>query len=167
MKVNMRQRRLKLSAVLLLGLGLAGLQAQEAIPATGDNASGSGGSVSYTIGQVVYTTNTGKNGSVAEGVQQPYEISVVVGIEQAVYTNLFCKVYPNPVTEFLKLKVESYKVENFSYQLYDMNGRLLENKKITGSETSIDMSNHLPATYFLKVTEVNKEVKTFKIIKNY
>jgi len=167
MKVNMRQRRLKLSAVLLLGLGLIGLQAQEAIPATGGKASGSGGSVSYSVGQVIFTTNTGTNGSVAQGVQQPYEISVVTGIEEAIGINVSVSAYPNPVTEFLKLKVESYKNENLSYQLYDMNGRLLENKKITGNETSIAMSNHSPATYFLKITEGNKEVKTFKIIKNH
>ena len=165
----MRQRRLKLGAALLVGFGLTGLQAQEAIPTTGGNASGSGGSVSYSVGQVIYTTNTGTNGSVAQGVQQPYEISVVTGIEEAIGINVSVSVsaYPNPVTEFLKLKVESYKVEDLSYQLYDMNGRLLENKKITGNETSIAMSNHSPAIYFLKISEANKEVKTFKIIKNH
>jgi hypothetical protein len=47
-----------------------------------------------------------------------------------------------------------------------MNGKLLESKKITGNQTSIVMSNLVPATYFVKVTESNKEVKTFKIIKN-
>ncbi len=51
---QMRHKRLKLSAIFLLGLGLTGLQAQEPIPATGGNASGS-----YSVGQVVYTTNTG------------------------------------------------------------------------------------------------------------
>ena len=38
------------------------LHAQESVPATGGDGSGSGGSTSYTIGQVVYTTNTGGNG---------------------------------------------------------------------------------------------------------
>ena len=42
----MRHKRLKLSAVLLLGLGLTGLQAQTSVNATGTNASGSGGTVS-------------------------------------------------------------------------------------------------------------------------
>jgi hypothetical protein len=161
----MKHKRLKLSAVLLLGLGLTGLQAQETIPATGGNASGSGGTVSYSVGQVVYTTNTGTNGSVAQGVQQPFEISVVTGIEQTAI-NLAISAYPNPTTDFLLLKVESEKLKDLSYQLYDLNGKLLQNKKIEGNETSIVMSNLVPATYFVKVTEGNKEVKTFKIIKN-
>ncbi len=62
----MKHKQLQLSAVLLLGLGLTGLHAQESVNATGGNASGSGGSASYSVGQVVYTTNTGTNGSVTQ-----------------------------------------------------------------------------------------------------
>lgn len=162
----MRHKRLKLSAVLLLGLGLTGLQAQETIPATGGNATGSGGSASYSVGQVVYTTNTGTNGSVAQGVQQPFEISVVTGIEQTKGINLSVSAYPNPATDFLMLKVENYDNGNLSYQLFDMNSKLLQNKKVTSNQTSIVMSNLVPATYFVKVIQENKEVKTFKVIKN-
>jgi len=163
----MRHKKLKLSAVLFLGLGLTGLQAQTAVPATGGNASGSGGTVSYSVGQVAYTTNTGgSNGSVAQGVQQPFEISVITGLEEAKGISLSLSAYPNPTTDFLNLKVENYDNTNLSYQLFDMNGKLLESKKITGNQTSIVMSNLVPATYFVKVTESNKEVKTFKIIKN-
>ena len=34
------------------------------------------------VGQVVYITSTGINGSVAQGVQQPYEISVITGVNE-------------------------------------------------------------------------------------
>ncbi len=162
----MRHKKLKLSAVFLLGLGLTGLQAQTAVPATGGNASGSGGTVNYSVGQVVYTTNTGgSNGTVAQGVQQPFEISVVTGLDEAKGINLAVSAYPNPTTDFLNLKVENYNNTNLSYQLFDISGKLLEIKKITGNETSIVMSNLVLATYFVKVTEENKEIITFKIIK--
>ena len=160
----MRHKRLKLSAILLLGLGLTGLQAQESVNVNGGNASGSGGSASYSVGQVVYTTNTGTGGSLTQGVQQPFEISVVTGIEQTAI-NLAISAYPNPTFDFLQLKVETEKFKDLSYQLYDMNGKLLQNKKITGNLTSIAMSNLVTATYFVKITEGNKEIKTFKIIK--
>ncbi len=165
----MKYKKLKLSAVLLLGLGLTGLQAQTSINATGGNASGSGGSASYSVGQVVYTTHTGTNGSVAEGVQQPFEISVVTGLEEAKGISLSVTAYPNPTTDFLQLKVDAstkLSIQSMSYQLYDMNGKLLQNEKITGNQTSIVMSNLVPANYFVKVIQGNKEVKTFKIIKN-
>jgi hypothetical protein len=162
----MGHKRLKLSAVLLLGLGLTGLQAQESVNATGGNASGSGGSVSYSVGQVAYQTHTGTNGLVAQGVQQPYEISVVTAIEEAKGINLTVSAYPNPTTDYLTLEVKEYELSNLHFQLYDMNGKLLQSEKITSNQTSIVMSNLVPATYFVKVTERNKEVKTFKIIKN-
>jgi len=158
-------KRFKLSTVLLLGLGIAGLQAQTAVTSTGGNASGSGGSASYSVGQVVYTTNIGTNGSVAQGVQQPYEISVVTAIEQAKGINLSVTAYPNPTTDYLTLRIDEFDISNLSFQLYDMNGKLLQNEKITGNQTSIVMSNLVPATYFVKVIQENKEVKTFKIIK--
>ena len=161
----MRHKRLKLSAVLLLGLGLTGLQAQTSVNATGSNASGSGGSVSYSVGQVVYTTNTGASGSVAQGVQQPFEISIVTGIEEAKGINLSVSAYPNPTTDYLTLSIGEFDISNLSYQLYDMNGKLLQSEKITGNHTTIGMNNLVPATYFVKVIQGNQEVKTFKIIK--
>jgi len=162
----MRHKRLKLYGLLLLGLGITGLQAQESVNASGGNASGGGGSASYSVGQVVYTTNTGTNGSVAQGVQQAY--SVVTTIEEAKGINLSVSAYPNPTNDYLTLSIDAstmLSIQSMSYQLYDMNGKLLQNAKITGNQTSIVMSNHVPAIYFVKVIQGNKEVKTFKIIK--
>lgn len=162
----MHQIKLKVSAVLLLIFGFTGLQAQEAIPASGGDASGSGGSVSYSVGQLVYTNNQGTNGTITQGVQQSYEISVVSGLEEATSINLICSAYPNPTTDYLVLKVENYDIENLSYQLSDIDGKLLEILKPEGNETFIVMSNFVPAIYFLKVIQNNKELKTFKIVKN-
>ncbi|MCD4833850.1 MAG: T9SS type A sorting domain-containing protein [Bacteroidales bacterium] len=161
------KNKLKLSLVILLFLGLNNIQAQETIPTTGGEASGGGGSASYTVGQVFYTVNVGTNGnSIAQGVQQPYEISVVTGIYEAKDINLSVSAYPNPTTNYLTVKVENYETENLTLQLYDMQGKLLQSEKITGNQTSIVMSNFVPATYFVKIIQGNKEVKVFKIIKN-
>lgn len=59
--------------ILILFLFSLSLQAQEVILTSGGNASGSGGTVSYSIGQTFYTTYTGANGSASHGVQHPYE----------------------------------------------------------------------------------------------
>jgi len=162
----MRNKELKLSIVILFSVGLTGLQAQNAIPASGGNASGSGGSSSYSVGQIVYTTNTGTNGSSAQGVQQPYEISVITGLEEALDISLEIMVYPNPATDFIKLKIENYEVENLRYRLYDINASLLQDSKIEGQETNIVMSYYSSGIYFLKVTDNIKVIKTFKIIKH-
>jgi len=153
-----------LLASCLIGSGQV-IQAQNAISATGCNAAGTGGSINYTIGQVVYNVISGSNGTIIQGVQQPYEISVVTGIEEASGVILESSVYPNPTTGILTLKFENIGKENLTYKLSDVNGKLLENKKITGNETTISMANLLPGIYFLKVNDNRKEIRIFKIIK--
>ena len=165
----MTKKRLKLSALFLLGLGLTGIQAQEiheTIPATGGNAFGSGGTVSYSVGQIVYTNNTETNGSVSQGVQQPYEISIVTELEETQGINLSVTVFPNPTTDYLTLSTGNFDNKNLSFHLYDINGKMIQESKINVSETKISMTDLPPATYFLKVTVNQKEVKTFKIVKN-
>lgn len=162
----MKQTKAKLGALFLFLIGMTGLHAQVAVATTGGNASGAGGTSSYTVGQIGYTTNTGTNGSVAQGVQQPFEISIVDGVQEAKDIDLSCMLFPNPTTDFVNLKLNSFKVENISYQIFDFNGKLLDLKKVLSSETSIDMKSYADAVYFLKVFQGEKELKTFKIVKN-
>lgn len=164
----MRYKKLKIIAILLSGLGLTGLKAQDAISVSGGDATGTGGSASFSIGQVVYTTNTGPNGSVAQGVQQPYEISVVTEVEKTNGIELLISAFPNPTTSHLTLNIENpgtIDIRSLSYQLFDLNGTLLETTKVNGDQTIIEMNNRVAATYFLSVTNENKTLKTFKIIK--
>ena len=152
-----------ITSVAFLLSGLGGLHAQESPTAAGGEATGTGGTTSYSIGQVVYTTNTGTNGSVAQGVQQPYEISTTVGINETAI-NLEMNVYPNPTTNCLTLKVE--KTEGLTFQLYNLQGKVITNKKVNSATTRVAMENLPTATYFLNVVKNKQIVKTFKIIKN-
>jgi len=161
----MKQLIKTLITFCLFGFGIT-MQAQNTIPASGGNVSGGGGTVSYSVGHIVYTTNTGSNGSVAQGVQQPFEISAVTSIEEAKGISLELSVHPNPVTDFLVLKIENYEAGNLRYQLYDINGNILLDNEVEGNETNIVMSNLVSATYFLKLAISKKVIKTFKIIKN-
>ena len=79
------------------------LSSQETVITTGGEATGAGGTASYSIGQVFFTTVTGTNGSIMQGVQQPYEISITLG-EGETTVNLEISVYPNPTTDRLTLK---------------------------------------------------------------
>jgi len=136
----------------------------ETVPATGGNATGTGGSVSYTVGQIVYTTNSAASGALAQGIQQPYEISEVIdGIEHS-SKNINCSVYPNPTTDFIVLEMGN--IADVVCQIFDANGKLVANQTITEATTNIDMSGLVSATYFLKIIQDGQIVKTFKIIKN-
>ncbi|MDX2415308.1 MAG: T9SS type A sorting domain-containing protein [Bacteroidales bacterium] len=161
---NTNTHHIKLIIILLV-IGLTGLKAQETIINSGGSISGNGGSVSYSIGQVFYKFNSAGNGSEAQGIQQPYEISVITAIEGVDALSFEIIVYPNPATDHLNLKVENYETNNLSYRLYNINGTLLENRKIEGPETDIVIRHFTAGTYFLKVIEKQGEIRTFKIIK--
>jgi hypothetical protein len=158
----------KLMFSIALTLLIMGLQAQQTITTSGGEASSEGGTISYTVGQVAYGTHTGTTGSVAEGIQQPYEISVVIGIEES-GINLNMAAYPNPVTDHLILKIsDDTSYENrLTATLYDMKGSLIKQQIVVNNETTIDMAGQTAGIYFLKIhSENQKEIKTFKIIKN-
>ena len=75
-------------SLMLAGPALTYIQGQEAhasVNATGGNANSANGSVSYSVGQVFYTTAFSTNGSISEGVQQPFEISVLSDLISSTY----------------------------------------------------------------------------------
>lgn len=154
--------------ILLLTAGLlwAGLaQAQESVNTSGGDATGSGGTVAYSVGQVVYTTNTGSTGSVAQGVQHAYEI-FILGIKET-ELSISLSAFPNPTTENLTLQISDYNNEKLSYQLFDMQGKQLSNGQIEAQQTQINMTILPVATYVINVVnQQNKQVQSFKVIKN-
>ena len=162
----MKQERKILIILFLCGFWTMVVQAQETVTSTGGNVAGSGGSVSYTVGQVLINTISGTNGTVAQGVQQPYEISVVTALENVRKITIECLIYPNPTGGSVKLVFESFDYENLRFRLYDINGVLLQDKKVESRETEISMENLSSSVYLLKVIINNKEVKVFKIVKN-
>lgn len=153
-------------AMLLTGLLWGGIaHAQEAANTAGGNGTGSGGTVAYTIGQVLYTTNTGSGGAVAQGVQHAYEI-FTVGINEA-EAKISLTAFPNPTADNLILQIVDYKNAMMSFHLFDLQGKQLSFGPIMAEQTQIYISNLPSGTYFINVVnQENKEVHSFKIIKN-
>lgn len=151
--------------ILFLVGSYSRLYAQDATSASGGNAVGSNGSVSYTVGQVVYTTQTGSTGSVAQGVQQPYEIYQLSGAQfTAIKVSILA--YPNPTQSALTLDILNQDIDQLNYSLVDIQGRLVMTAQIIEPHTLLLLENLPTATYILKISSHNKEIKTFKIIKN-
>lgn len=156
--------RTTMTAVFLL-LCTIGIQAQETVAASGGEAAGNGGTVSYTAGQVAYTATTSGSETMEQGVQQTYDIFVAINNEEIMGIKLEIMVYPNPTSDYLKLVVEDYQLENLVYLLYDLNGKLLQKGDISFEETVIQTGYLLPAEYYMKVRSSQKELKAFIIVK--
>ena len=150
--------------LLFLVFSISYTYAQQSINTSGGNGSGSGGSFSYTVGQIDYVSATGANGSILQGVQQPFEI-FTLGSNAFTNINLEMKSYPNPTTANLNLKISNYEIENLDFQLFDISGRIITQHKITSEETTISMESLAAGNYIVQVSDNGKALKTFKIIK--
>lgn len=140
------------------------IQAQEVILASGSDASGSGGTVNYSVGQTIQTTLTGSNGFAYQGIQFYFEYETLSIVDTA--NNLNVSTYPNPSSSTLNLRVSGIEKGKLSYKLFNLLGVLMTSGEVTGNITKIDI-DHLPmATYLLAINNFNNTIKTFKIIKN-
>jgi len=89
----------------------------------------------------------------------------VTAIENTEGITLEYKVYPNTARELINLIIRPMDQEKFKYQLFDLNGMLLQDRKVESEETEISLGDLSPSVYFLKISKNSLEVKIFKIIK--
>jgi hypothetical protein len=137
---------------------------QESVHASGGEASGNGGLVSYSVGQLVYTLVSDNGGSLAQGVQQAYEI-LAVGVSET-ENNMTLSIYPNPTADVLNLLVADLKNEVYTYQLIDNQGRVVKTGSVINQQTQLSISALTGNVFFLNVLNSNNnQVKSFKIIK--
>ena len=139
------------------------IQAQDAIPVSGGEAAGSGGTVSYSVGQLMYTTNIG-SGTVSQGIQQSFEFQTLSNTELTT-VNLTVVTYPNPTKDFIILKITDSALNNLRYTLFDVNGKAISSGSITESNTQVQLKHLSIGAYILKVSQQNQSLKTFKILK--
>lgn len=161
----MKQRFRLLCGLFFFSICAGTARGQQTVPATGGTATGTGGSVSYTVGQTTFHVLTGTTEFIIEGVQQPFEISVLTAIDNTDDILLEYSVYPNPTTGMIWLVIGSPHPEEYSFQLFDMSGRLFRLTNITESKTEISLSNIPGSLFFLRVIRDNLEIKVFKIVK--
>lgn len=139
--------------------------AQQGVLTTGVNATGSGGSASYSVGQLTWNMFTGNNSSVIQGTQQPYEISVLTSISNYEVT-LNYVIYPNPTLGKVTLNINDTDIDGLKYQLFNLSGVMLQEKNIETVETEIHIESYKPSTYFLRILQNQQAIKLFKIVKN-
>lgn len=166
------QNLIKLNIVMLIVLSFNSFKANSqtvqkdsgsivgAIITSGSDATGDFGSVSYSIGQVFYTY-VGESSvyNLAQGIQHQEKLKN--GTESEIF------IFPNPTSDIVNLNMKDVLVQNGqqSYQIYNMQGRLLEQSIIVEATTPISLNLLSEATYILQISDNTKVLKTFKIIK--
>jgi len=160
MKRTSIQRFFIISALVPVSL----LKAQSAVMTTGTNATGSNGSVSYSVGQVAYLVK-GSSPQISEGVQQVYEITTLATGESAYPSEEGILLYPNPFKDYLYLDFTTQDFKGSEYQLFDAQGKLIKTEKISHPRSEFNFSWLPSAMYLIRINREGKDIKTFKIIK--
>ncbi len=158
----MRQKIILIGGLLLL-YNAKGF-AQTSTNVAGGNATSTAGSVSYSVGQVAYTSTAGNGGSVDQGVQHAFAINIVTGVEETTI-QLELAAFPNPTTNVLVLHAAETTTRALRYQLVNANGTVLEKNNISNQETTINTQQLEATIYLVQIFENEKLIKTFKIIK--
>jgi len=139
------------------------VSAQEVVSSASETQKISGIEISWTIGESVIETISSGSTVLTQGFHQSK--LTVTAIDELLSSDFELKVYPNPTSEFLI--ISSNKLDDKSnYSLFDLSGKLLENKTISASETRVSLKNYASGTYLLKL-QYNpiQPLQTFKIVK--
>ena len=102
--------------------------AQQNTVGAGGEATGSGGTFSFSVGQIDFSSQSGTTGSITQGVQQPLEFFNVGIAEQK--TDFTVLMYPNPVVAELHVDLQNVSLEKLTYVLTDVTGKIIETKNI-------------------------------------
>lgn len=138
---------------------LVNLKAQKNVLSSGGDLKSNHGSVTFSIGEVFYTTK-GLSYNITEGLQQSFIINPI-------YTSasLHISIYPNPTNDLIFFKVENLNFFDLSYILYDLTGKIIMKGKVIDRKSFISLKELSSQTYILKCFRGTNEQNAFKIIK--
>lgn len=137
---------------------------QQKLLSSGGSAVGSG-SLNYSVGQMFFSSNSANSGSVSESIHQAIELFSLSAADKNIVF-IKAKTYPNPTKNKITLALKDNELNNLTYAVFDVNGRLLIKGKVHKEDTDIYMKNYAKGIYFLKVNKNQKQLDIFKIIKH-
>jgi hypothetical protein len=121
------------------------------------------GSASHPVSVENYTPKKKEaNESVGDGLKHPLQITVESGMS-AENINLSGVLFPNPVSDYLELRINNIAVETYRYELFDGEEKIIQGKDMTMPVSQIGMDCFPNGRYLLKISIENKLVKSFKL----
>lgn len=153
-------RFLHVVLVLLLSRGAI---AQRAVVPAGGEAGGTGGTVSWTVGQIDVMALSSAGGVMQQGVQQPVEWLVTDEADPAAGLSGI-SVVPNPAQHGATLHIGDGGEAYNTYVLLDASGRRATSGACTNRSTFIPLAGMASGTYYL-LLQSRHGTATLKLIK--
>lgn len=161
--------------IICFGLTIASMSqtaSPELITSSGESFNNMTYKVDWSIGECITTSHNAGAYIITQGFHQnSYTITAVNELPDI---GIIITVYPNPTSDILWLKIypsrksdKTEKTESVSrhYSLTNINGKVMQNKKVLNETEQIDFSNYSAGVYLLLIKQENKIIKSFKIHK--
>lgn len=149
--------------VVLVMLMAGGAFAQRAVVPAGGEAGGTGGSLSWTVGQIDVVALNSDGGAMQQGVQQPVEW-LVTDVADPTADLSGISVVPNPAQHGATLHMGDGAEAYNTYVLLDASGRRATSGASTNGGTFIPLDGMASGTYFL-LLQGRHGTATLKLIK--
>lgn len=138
-------------------------RAQEVISSAGNHFTNNKIKISWTLGEPVVPTLSNENIQLTQGFHQAK--LTITAVNEIPKLTMHISAYPNPACDFLKLSIKNNLKQDLHYTLYTFDGKMLLKKQIESDLSEIPMTMYVSAVYFLKVSDNQSILKTFKIVK--
>ena len=137
------------------------VSAQEVVSTQGDSYSNASANIDFTIGEVIIDTGTDGTNDLTQGFHQTNWNFVGVEDHAPSYEAI---IFPNPTSKVLNIRTSTF--ENVTYTLYDAQGKLVMQDKLSAEQTPTQVSQLAPGNYSLTLNNQTQNLKTFKLIKH-
>ncbi len=150
------------SMILAINMVTIPCFSQSGTVTAGASEKNANGSISWSVGQVFTQTISDVNVSVAEGLQQPYEIHDIVSTFD--YLTFDINIWPNPVIDILYVKISTVDDASLNYTISTVDGRSLKSGTLD-QLTEIALTDITSGMLILTLQYKNQFLSSYKIIK--
>ncbi len=139
---------------------------RQVIASSGGYASDGGISVSWTLGESAIETLESTNADIylTQGFQQPDSMDMVDAVRETV-EELGLTIYPNPVGQTLKIRLDEMPPHSFEVRLTDLSGRRVLQQKTMDTATLEIYMGDLPNALYLLTFSDGESLISRKVLK--
>ncbi len=152
---------------LFLFLGTSAVFGQSLTPwlisTAGSHDDSSGGTLSWSVGELAITTLEGDEHMITQGFHQG-SLDIETTYKMA-DTDYELHTYPNPARDYVTIEVNHDSYEHLHFTLLDIHGSKLKGDHLKGYTTRLSVQSLNSGIYFLNIADQNTIIQTFRITK--
>ena len=135
---------------------------REVISNTGKGTKTSDFIVSYTVGEPISNVISDGEFILIQGFEQVRLDTVLVGLLEGEIEHEI-KIYPNPTFAGFYVEYDQLSLPSLTAEMYSVQGKQIHHARELSSNNYIDLSQHAPGVYLLRL--MLKEKEKFKVVR--